>query len=95
MDTSDLLHSEYVVRDGDGTATIRTLSEAVAFIRAHPQLRHGNPDGTLRRLELGTDHPDDWQAEDSFRGWLDANDLVIEVRGGTQTVPPAVDRRPT
>lgn len=44
---------EFVVRDGEGKVTISTLTEALAFLKKHPELELGNRLGTIKRLESG------------------------------------------
>lgn len=74
---------EFIVRDGAGTSTIATLSDALAFLKAHPELEHGNRLGTIKRLESGALDRGDLQVADAVRSWLDANDLLVTVRPKT------------
>jgi hypothetical protein len=73
-------NTELVVRAPGGSRAIRTLDEALAYLRTTNAGEHANRTGVLFRLEGAHDPEERIDAANAFRGWLDATGLLIEAR---------------
>jgi hypothetical protein len=72
-----------LVRDGRDERLIRTLEDALAFIKANNLAeREGNRDATIFRLESAREPDAKANAAKAFRAWAEAAGVLIEARAG-------------